>query len=42
MLVALERFHAIDWSEKLAGEWRSAIDTAAEAMFDGYHQRFEL
>jgi hemoglobin-like flavoprotein len=39
LLVALEEFHATDWDDGLAGQWRDAITEAVELMFEGYDRR---
>src|SRR5579864_2226957 len=32
MLGTLERFHGLHWSDALAGQWRTALDSAIDAM----------
>lgn len=36
LLATLERFHAQEWNEALAAEWRSALDLAIAAMSTAY------
>lgn len=36
LLQTLERFHAGDWNEQLAAQWRTAIDEAVELLQSGY------
>lgn len=36
MLDALEEFHAEDWNDELARDWRLAFDDATVAMLQGY------
>jgi hemoglobin-like flavoprotein len=36
MLATLEEFHGTEWNDELSMQWRTAIDTATQAMLDGY------
>jgi hemoglobin-like flavoprotein len=36
LLETLALFHSDEWTPQLAGQWRAAIDKAAEAMIEGY------
>jgi hemoglobin-like flavoprotein len=38
LLEALEKFHAADWDAEAAGEWRAALDRAAQVMLVGYRE----
>jgi hemoglobin-like flavoprotein len=42
LLETLEHFHGGDWNPELATQWKTAIDMAAEKMFEGYEQRFHM
>ena len=37
LMATLERFHAQEWDEGLAMQWRVAIDAAIECMLDAYN-----
>ena len=39
LLVALEEFHGPDWNDGLSGQWRDAIESAVQLMFEGYDRR---
>jgi hemoglobin-like flavoprotein len=36
LLVALEEFHGPDWNDGLSRQWREAIESAVQLMFEGY------
>ncbi len=38
LLAALERYHGTDWDQETAGQWRQALEQAAEAMLAGYRE----
>lgn len=38
MLEALFQFHGDQWDERLANQWREAIETAIQVMLQGYGQ----
>jgi hypothetical protein len=42
MLDTLAEFHGSDWDEKLANQWRTAIDLATAKMFEGYEENFHV
>ncbi len=39
LLETLEQFHGPDWGPVLAGQWRKALDLAADTMLEGYRER---
>ena len=36
LLVALAEFHGTDWSDGLSDQWREAIESAIQLIFEGY------
>ena len=42
MLRSLETYHGKKWSEGLAKEWQSAIDSATTQMFIGYDEPYHM
>ena len=38
-LVALEEFHGEDWNDDLSRQWREALESVVQLMFDGYDHR---
>ena len=40
LLAALEVFHADDWDQHLAGQWRKAIEKATATMLEGYERDY--
>jgi hemoglobin-like flavoprotein len=38
LLATLARFHGPDWDEEAAGQWRSALEGAAQVMLVGYRE----
>jgi hemoglobin-like flavoprotein len=42
MLETLEKFHAEDWNDELAKQWKQAIDNVTAVMFEGYEQHYTV
>ena len=42
MLATLKEFHGDDWDNHLAEQWTEAIAVAAERMFEGYQEHFNV
>ena len=42
LLETLAEFHGSDWSDALAMEWREAVRSATELMFEGYSQKSQI
>ena len=40
LLQAIEQFHADDWNEHLAAQWRDALDQATNTMLKGYKRAY--
>jgi hemoglobin-like flavoprotein len=38
LLASLEQFHGKQWDQEAAGQWRAALDRAAEVMLAGYRE----
>jgi hemoglobin-like flavoprotein len=42
LLKTLERFHGQAWDDRLATQWREAIDAAIAAMIQGYRKHYHV
>ncbi len=42
LLEALAEFHGKDWTEDLSRQWRDALESSVQHMFDGYDQSFHV
>jgi hemoglobin-like flavoprotein len=42
LLRAMKRFHGHAWDDRLAEQWREAIDSAMEAMMKGYRKHYHV
>ena len=42
LLQALAEFHGKDWTEALSRQWREALESSVQLMFEGYDQSFHV